>query len=352
MTVLQPIGRRAARLPRISTLALAASALLLLSSCGGGTEQVVVFKPNRLVVIGDEASLLVGANGNGRKYSVNAFNTTSGAADCTLLPTLPQQVATHYGIVFPQCNPNAVSSTGEMRAKANALLEDSATGLAAQVGAGTPLGTGDLVTVWFGSNDVIDIYRQYARGQLTLDAATAEARRRGGVAARLVNDLLATNVRALVFTVPDLGLSPYARARVTSADPADPTGAADADAVKHLTALSEAFNAYLRTQIDSTRYNGRHFGLVFPDEVVQQVNAFPSSFGQYLTSPYNISEAACMVDLLACLDSKDSSGANNGGLVAGATNSDHLWASDRWLGYPGHYLLSVRAINLLITLPF
>ena len=347
----QPLAGLGLRLLAPAALAASAAALLL-SACGGGTSQAVAFQPSRLVVFGDEASVLDDSDGlhNARKYSVNGFDTTKVARSCEQLPTMPQYVAARYGLVFEECNSAAATATAFSKARAGAKVDDgAATSLVKQID-GVTLSSGDLVSVWIGTNDIIEIYRNLASGRLTQAAAQAEVERRGTLLAEQVNRILTTGARALVFTVPDLGLSPYARARLTSADPDDATVPADAAATSRLTQLSLDFNGYLRTRIDQRRFDGRNFGLLFADEAVQQVVLVPSGFTAYLASPYNVTEAACLVALPDCNDA--ASTVNPGQLVTGANNSTHLWASDRWLGFPGHHLLGAQAQSRLASLPF
>src|SRR4051794_7480576 len=86
---------------------------LWLASCGGG-DQVEKFVPNRVIAFGDETSVMDDTlnPGNGRKYSVNGtVSTTDQTIDCRKNPLWIQYVASNYGLVFPQCNPqpNAVA---------------------------------------------------------------------------------------------------------------------------------------------------------------------------------------------------------------------------------------------------
>ena len=115
-----------------------------------------------------------------------------------------------------------------------------------------------------------------------------------------------------------------------------------------------SFNGYLRVSIDPQRFDGRNFGLVFADEAVQAINANSAGYTTYLVSPYNITDAACgSTPLLTCSNAIDTTtNLNTGGLVTGALYNTHLWASDRWLGYPAHYLLGLTAQNRLSVLPF
>ena len=130
-----------------------------------------------------------------------------------------------------------------------------------------------------GSNDIIELYERTQSG-LARAAALAEAQRRGALAAVQVNAMLATGARAIVFTVPDLSSSPYA-ARARLSDPGAPQLLSD---------LTYQFNAYLRTKIDSSAYDGRNYGLVLADDIVAAMARSPASF---LTAPAVTNVPAC-----------------------------------------------------------
>lgn len=354
------VGRRLPVPASVSALVAAVLAAGIVAGCGGGTSQVVAYIPDRLIVLGEESSVLDDSadagttTGNARKYTVNGIDTTTSTASCSTLPIVPQFVAARYGMVFGACLGGATTTpTAFDYAKAGARVE-GVDGLHAQLARAGALGAGDLLTVWFGVNDLIDIYRRQATGEWTEAQALAEAQRLGMLAAQIISDeILATGAHALVFTAPDVGLSPYARARVTTADPAAAGVGPDADAMTRLSKLASEFNGYLRVSIDPKRYDGRNYGLVFPDEAVQAINANPANFTAYLASPYNVTDAVCTVaDLRACTSATDATGANSGGMVAGTTFSTNLWAGDRWLSYPAHYLIGTQAQSRLNALPF
>jgi hypothetical protein len=97
------LGRRA-----LGAAAIAAT--LLIAACGGGDTETNNFRASRVVVFGDESSVIVDTNGdaNGSKYSVNAtVSETDPTVACALNPLWVQSVASLYGLVFPECN-NAV----------------------------------------------------------------------------------------------------------------------------------------------------------------------------------------------------------------------------------------------------
>ena len=184
----------------------------LLVACGGGTQQVQSFVPARLIVFGDENSMIKNdGSGDGFKYTVNDRSASKGK--CLALPTFAQSLASLYGFVFEQCNPNGDTPKAFIRAQRLATVDDASTGLAQQLASQADLNRKDLVSVMIGSNDIIELYERTQSG-LARAAALAEAQRRGALAAVQVNAMLATGARAIVFTVPDLSSSPYA-ARAT-----------------------------------------------------------------------------------------------------------------------------------------
>jgi phospholipase/lecithinase/hemolysin len=316
--------------------AIPAGALALtvawLAACGGGTSQVQSFKPSRLVVLGDENSLLVDdGQGDGFKYSINDRSSTA-AGKCQALPIFSQTVASLYGLVFKECNPQAAATQAVMLARTNARVEDADTGIAAQVArVAGGLGGTDLVTLMIGGNDMVALWEAVRDGRLTNAAAVAEAQRLGGVAAQAVNVLLATRARALVVTIPDMGLSPYALAQ----DQLRP------GAKTLLATMSYEFNAFLRTRIDPTRFDGRNYALVLGDDVVTAMVRLPTGF---LTAPYNVTDPACTTaSVRDCLTTT---------LATGATTTSHLWASDRHIGPEAHRQIGLQAQSRSVNNPF
>jgi hypothetical protein len=305
----------------------------LLTACGGGTSVVNAFHPSRLVVFGDENSAM---STDGHHYSINA--QTNGVFDCGLNPVWTQVLASSYGFVFKECNPTAVAAPQAlMQAKAGAKVAD----LGAQFATVTGLGTGDLVTVMMGANDIIEVYETHFGAGKTWTAAeetaaSDELTARGEAVAVQVMALMDRGAKVVVVTVPDLGLSPYA---ITEKNLATHT---DHDRAALLSALSFAFNARLRVAIDPRLYDGRDYALVLGDETVQVMAVAPSSFGltNVDTIP-DVTTAACDPAKAAadgwCFRpftpaATDTAPATTGTLVTGASDTNHLWATDRWLG--------------------
>jgi lysophospholipase L1-like esterase len=333
---------RTLRRTGLRVLAPLAAAAMLLTACGGGTSQVQTFVPARLLVVGDETGMLVDdGSHDGFKYGLNDRTGTT-AGKCLLLPTPAQQVAAYYGMRFKECNPlddkgvrpvaNAVAL-----AQAGALIDETASGLKAQVTGITDLGSTDMVVVTIGTNDIIKVFEDRRAGNWTTDVqAIAEARRRGTAAAVEVTRILASGARALVFTLPVLGKSPYAIAAET----------ASAGAAALITALTDAFNAGLRVNIDPQ--DGRQFGLVLLDDVTAAMERFPTSF---LGAPANTTAALCAGATLpqGCLVVVDTDGVAPDNSVAANT---HLWATDRFVGPVALNQIGAQAVSRAANNPF
>ena len=150
-------------LGRIAARAVAGIvAVAALASCGGGTYQVTAFVPARILTFGDESNQLVGAQG--LKYSVNTLSPFTHLVDCSLGPLWDQALATSYGLVYANCNIEAVVSPGAFdMSTLNATVDD----VVAQVNAfqsGDTFNGNDLVTIWVGAHDVLNDYQANGTG--------------------------------------------------------------------------------------------------------------------------------------------------------------------------------------------
>jgi len=250
--------------------AAAIAAMLLISACGGG-ETTNNFRATRVVVFGDESSVIVDTNfdANGSKYSVNAtVSATDPTLACFLNPLWVQSVASLYGLVFPECNnsvPPVVAPTSRIRAAFGARAVD----LSAQIDAQqieSPLGAGDLVTVMIGANDVLAEYLNFPT--LTEAQLVAIVEAEGALVGRQVNRITNTGAKVLLATIIDLGVTPYAAA--------ERTAHADVDRAALLTHLTARFNASMRATIVN---DGRKIGLVLLDELVTAIAHNPGLEG-------------------------------------------------------------------------
>ena len=330
MTSLRELRRLGARL-----LAPAGVCAVLLTACGGDTSQVTRFLPDRVLALGDENSVIVNDGSNdGFRYTIND-RRSSTAGKCLAAPIVAQAVATHYGYAFAECNPNKLTPKAFIHARAGALIEDPLTGLAAQLASVARLGSTDLMTVMIGTNDLIALYERVQAGGLTGGQAIEEAKRLGRSAAAIISGALTTGARALMMTVPDVSLTPYALK----------AGKTDSNAGSLLYQMSYHFNGSLRTSI--LPKDGRNFGLVLADDIVAVMQQKPSA---YLESPFNVTDAACTTaGVLGCVLSTDSAGTT---LVAGATLANHLWASDRHFGPNAHSRIGQQAVARAVNNPF
>jgi outer membrane lipase/esterase len=289
-----------------SLLGAALVALGLLAGCGGAT-QIERFEPTRLLVFGDELSVIddSASPGNGRKYTVNALSADNLAIVCSNNPLWVQSLAASFGLVLPQCNPNAVAAPAS---RIYAVPNARAAELAAQVDqhllAGGNFSAKDLATVLVGMHDVLDQYARYpAVGQDQLVAAVEQA---GTTVGATVNRIAQAGGKVLIATVPDMGLTPFALAQNTSTG--DPTRAA------LLTRLTARFNAKLRTTLPED--GGRSIGLVLADELTQLVAKNPTTSGFA-----NVIDASCDPALAPTLPQ-----CTTQTLVTAATTTTYLWA--------------------------
>lgn len=300
---------------------LAAAALSIVASCGGGTSQYAAFVPKRLIVFGDDLSALAQ---NGRKYAVNGLDANS-AVDCTAEPIWVQSMAALYGFAFAECNPNAVAEPQAlMRAFAGAKVADVTAQVEAQVAAGG-FRDKDLATVLVGMNDLLELYAQFP-GRAEPDLA-AEAGARGRQLAAVVNRLVGLGVKVVLSDLPDLGLAPLAQKQATlSGDP---------DRAALLTRLTTAFNEQLGVNVVP---DGRFVGLVQSQLRFQAIARSPASFG--LT---NISSGACTVPLPLCTTAT---------LVTDAQAGSYLWADDTRLSSGGQKQLATLGLDRAQRNPF
>ena len=329
MTSFRDLRRLGARL-----LAPTVVCAAVLTGCGGSTSQVTAFAPERLIVLGDETSVIVNDGSNdGFRYTLNDRRSTT-AGKCLASPTIVQAVANQYGFAFAECNPRALTPKAFNFAMVGATVEDPRSGLDAQRTAVAKLGPTDLVTVMIGGNDIIALYERVRAGTLTDGDALEEAKRLGRSAAATVSGVLATGARALVMTVPNVSLTPYALN----------AGKTDASAISLLDRLSYDYNGSLRTSILPN--DGRNFGLVLADDIVAVMHQKPSA---YLESPYNVTTAACTkAHVRDCVLTTDPTTTT---LVAGVTMLNHLWASDRHIGPAAHSRIGQQALARAVNNP-
>lgn len=313
---------------RAALCAAAVAGSALLASCGGG-EQLVAFAPQRVLAFGDEASVITT---EGRKYTVNGLNTAGDALDCTVSPLWIQYVSNSFGLVFPQCNPNAVASPrSRIYAAAGAKVPDVTAQIDRHLSADGFSGT-DLVTLMVGANDVLEQYRRYPSASQAEITAAVEAA--GTALSVQVNRIANAGGKVLLGKVLDLGQTPYGLA-----ERAANTGV---DRSALLTDLASRFNARLRVGIVN---DGRKIGLVQTDERIQLNVRFPSSFGFV-----NVTQAACLSTVVAPNCTTATLTTASDGTAANGTS--WLWADSINLSAGGQAQLGAVAETVARNNPF
>ena len=312
------------RIGRHGRVLVAAAAVAVLGACGGGTSQIEPFVPKRIITFGDESSLITA---EGKKYTVNGLDTTTNLPNCGLNPIWVQTLASTYGLVFPQCNPDHLANPpGLMYATLGAKVADVASKIDAHFSASF-FNSKDMVTVYVGNNDIYELYAQFpAQGRESL---IAEARTRGRALAEQVNRIANAGGRVLLSTLPDLGTTPFAQKEKNSKF--------DTDRAALLSELSNAFNIAMRLNVIN---DGRLIGLLLLDETTQVIFKYPTSFGYS-----NITEGACLVAVAL-------ENCTTNTLLTGATIDTWLWASDTLFGPAGQSRLAELAQRRAANNPF
>ncbi|RZU00573.1 SGNH/GDSL hydrolase family protein [Rivibacter subsaxonicus] len=321
-------------LPRLGRFGLACAGLagaLMLNACGGG-DLVTTFQPGRVLVFGDEGSVLTPT---GARYGINGLTAGDSTAvppvlptfNCGLNPIWVQVLTGHYNMGFAECPNNLDTATprGRIFAAADTGVAELAAQITAAAGA-AGFTNSDLTTVYTGQKDIIAAYQAMSSGA-DIGNARAAGEAAGTALAQQVNRLADAGARVLIVTVPNVGITPFALAE-QAARP-------DFDRVDALRQITERFNAKLR----STIYNdGRRIGLIQLDEYVGVVMSYPPGYGYA-----NWTQPACTVALPNCTSET---------LVTGATSGNYLFADDRRVG-PGAQLQTGNlAVQRAVNNPF
>jgi outer membrane lipase/esterase len=316
---------------RWSAWTLATASAVFLTACGGGTEKET-FIPTRMVVYGDESSLLDdSANpGNGIKYTINSvISSTDATIACAGNSLWVQVLANAYGLVFAGCNATAAPVTAIMHAALGAKVAD----LPAQTALETGYSGKDLVTVMVGANDVLAQYARYPG--VSEDQLAAELEVSGANLAAQVNAIAAAGGKVVISTVLDMGLTPFALA--------EKAANTDTDRAALLTRLTARFNARLRANLTN---DGRYIGLLLTDELVQTLVKFPSTYGYA-----NVTSEACLstMPLPTCTTYTLQPATDT---VAAAGPNGWLWADATRLSPGGHNSLGNLAASRAANNPF
>jgi len=326
MSLKNHLGRIAAR----AAAGIAVTAAL--ASCGGGTYQVSVFKPTRILSFGDESSKLVGTQG--LKYSINGLNSSTNQIDCSVNPIWTQKLAANYGLVYANCNTDASISTAAYdETTIDATVDDVTT----QVNAFTSLdqfNSNDLVTIWVGVHDVIEEYQTNGTGDNTTPINNMQSS--GAALAKVVNAIVATGAKVILLTIPDVSLSPYGYTEAQRGD---------FDRAKLLSDMSSAFNLSLRSNIVN---DGSKIGLVLVDDYIRNAVKSPGSYS-YISLPNR--SYGCNEDT-APLPSCTTATLSNDPSTGLAATSNYLWADSTHLGANAQSYIGTQAVSRATSNPF
>jgi outer membrane lipase/esterase len=308
-------------------------ATVLLASCGGGSSHSV-FAPSRLIVFGDEASVMVdnGDHTTSKKYTVNALQSDNVTYACSSNPLWVQVLANAYGFVFKECNPDAVATPKAiMHAAVGAKAADLTTQIDSHVATDAFTST-DLVTVLVGVNDVIELYKTYpAQSEASINA---ELTARGTAVATQINRIAQAGGKVLALTVPDVGLSPYAKNEETL----NPGRKA------LLQSFVSSFNTALRLGLIN---DGHMIGLVVGDELTQGIARNPASYG------FSVADTAvCNDSVVAVGDTTPTLACTTQTLITGGSATTYLWADNLQLSPGGHSHLGSAALARAQNNPF
>jgi outer membrane lipase/esterase len=311
-------------------------AMLLLASCGGGTEQVTPFKPTRYIAFGDEMSVLTKELPQGRKYTVNALDSDGTGISCAASGSglWTQGISNVFGFVFEECNPSARPVAAFSYAAPGAKSADFLTQLAEAKLVQGPFGCNDLMSVLIGANDVIDLYENVYLADPTSNTATAvtdELTARGARLGEAIAALTANDgPNIIVSTIPLVNLTPYALQRNIERP--------DTNTLNVLNNFSNAFNTALRTNIPN---DGSRWGLVELDALLNAGFNNPGSYGLV-----NVVNAVC--DPLTW----NTPNCTTNTLVPNGNANTWLWASDKWISWQAHNRLGNFARNRATGNPF
>ncbi len=303
--------------------AAAAAVLALLAACGGGSSQIDPFEPRRLLVFGDENSVLTT---DGRRYGINGVTVQNNqfVVDCAANPIWLQPLADAFGLVLAACNPSNRTPTGTIYARPNARVADVRAQIDQVLTSGT-VNSRDLITVFAGMHDVLDLYTQFpAQAEAQLVAAAGA---RGRQLAEQVNRLANANGRVVALTIPHVDITPFGINEKASRP--------DTDRGALLRSLTNAFNRELRLNLIN---DGRLIGLVLADEVIDSMAEFPGAY-----SLSNVSNPACTAALPDC---------NTTTLALNAGANTWLWADNLHLAAQGHSLIGSAAVTRVARNPF
>lgn len=177
---------------------------------------------------------------------------------CSDNPLWLQILARSYGLGYKDQCPAETASGAVTYAAGGATVSDTVAQVAAHRGEFT---SSTLVTIMAGQNDILAAYAQVKAGTMTPNVAQNAVAAQGAALAALVNDIYNSGTRVMIVKLPNLGLSPLARADGREALLED---------------LTLAFNTAILSNIKN---NGRGIALVdFYDESYR-FNKNPTAYG-------------------------------------------------------------------------
>ena len=304
-----------------------AAAVAALAACGGG-QRVSEFGAGRVLAFGDETSVIDAA---GRKYTVNALFADGSGINCTANPIWVQTVAAAFGLVFRECPGLVADASSRILAVPGARVADMAAQVDDFLAQQQTFGPTDLATVLIGQNDVLALYAGY--DGTNADALVVQAEAAGTEAVTQVARIVGAGARVVLATLPDLGLTPFARAEGD-------------ERARLLTRLSTRFNvATLLALFNRGLNDGRLIGLVRTDELTRQIVPLASQNGYANTTDAACLPSAPLPDCTTATLATDSAGIP-------ADANTWLWADDTHLSPHGHASLASVAVTRARNNPF
>lgn len=328
----------------IAPVALAA----LLAACGGSVSRVEPFQPEKLVVFGDELSLLISSNTTGAvapvgyKYSINVLTTDSSTGattlDCASNPVWTQVVASSFGLQFAACGATSATATAQMNAGIDATVDQVVQQVSTYRGQGGTFNSKTLVTVQAGLHDVISAYEAVKAGTLTDSAAVTQVEAKAVTLANLINDIASSDGRVLFLTVYSLKYAPYWTAQSST----------DQGRTANIDYLTQRFNNTLRKTVNN---NGYTTGLVLADSTINSMHDAPKPGSSY--SLDDVATAACVSAALPlCTTATIATDNSANSTRTAATSGNYLWADDRRPGPAAHGIIGANAVSRARNNPF
>lgn len=320
--------------PHLSKVSVVAAALAsaLLASCGGG-DQEETFRPNRIIALGDENSLIVPTTG--REYTMNNVQVSTGNPNgvaCQNSPIWVWYVAADYGLPFSECGGGTESPNALMRATLGGTVASVQAALDTVNASGSPVNGKDLVTLMVGTHDVLEIIgtnKNPSSAELASMTTLAEAR--GEQAGGIIQQVIGRGGKILFTSIPDLGTAPISLSAYTN-------GGYSSAA---LTALSSAFNKGLNTGSTVANGGGRNGAVV---QVYSLVSVYRNNADTYTSFTNRVAASCVTTDGTAIIEDADLVNCTWANAATDVTPLFYLWSGRVQFGWYTHYLLGQEAI--------